>query len=300
MARAIELAARAPFDLEATVRLLQRRPTNRIDVWDGRRYLRALSVEGRLYLCTVENEGTIDAPKLWLSVSPRPSAAAADELERAVRWMLRFEDAAAFGAVAKVDRRLSALGEALRGARPPRFASLFEAFGRVIPYQQMSLESGGAIANRLVERFGARVDSAAGPVWAFPEATPIAKAPVSRFAGVGLSRTKIASLMQAARRIAAGELSADALATMPAGDALRTLDALPGIGPWSAALLLLRGLGRTEVFPPGDVGAQRGLHELLGSAERIAQVLDALGDHRGYLYFFALGASLRARGILGR
>ena len=32
----------APFHLEATVRVLQRRPTNRVDVWEQERYLRVL------------------------------------------------------------------------------------------------------------------------------------------------------------------------------------------------------------------------------------------------------------------
>jgi DNA-3-methyladenine glycosylase II len=296
--RGIELAARAPFDLETTVRLLQRRPSNRIDVWEDGSYLRALEVEERLYLCRVRNEGTVEAPKLWLEVSPRASAKAAVELKRVLRWMLRFEDPAEFAAVARIDRKLATVGAALRGARPPRFPSLFETFGRVIPYQQMSLESGGAIAGRLVETFGQRLESTSGAVWAFPRATSIARAREERFAGIGLSRSKIAALKEAARRIAAGALSAERLVAMPPDEALRTLDALPGIGPWSAALLLLRGLGRMEIFPPGDVGAQRGLRALLGAESRIPAVLEALGDRRGHLYFFALGASLLSRGIL--
>ncbi|WP_434418064.1 DUF488 domain-containing protein [Nannocystis pusilla] len=38
------LATRAPFHLEATVRVLQRRPSNRVDVWDEGRYQRVLTV----------------------------------------------------------------------------------------------------------------------------------------------------------------------------------------------------------------------------------------------------------------
>ncbi|HEY7887941.1 MAG TPA: hypothetical protein VIC29_06905 [Steroidobacteraceae bacterium] len=40
VAAALRLPMRAPFHLEATVRVLQRRPTNLIDTWDGDNYRR--------------------------------------------------------------------------------------------------------------------------------------------------------------------------------------------------------------------------------------------------------------------
>ena len=70
-------------------------------------------------------------------------------------------------------------------------------------------------------------------------------------------------------------------------DALKTLVDLPGIGPWSAGLVLLRGLGRLDVFPSGDVGAERGLRTLLraGAGTSLKRIVDRFGDRRGYLYF---------------
>ena len=53
-----------PFHLEATVRVLQRRPTNRVNLWDGGRYLRVLPTAEGLRLIAVGNHGTIDAPDL--------------------------------------------------------------------------------------------------------------------------------------------------------------------------------------------------------------------------------------------
>jgi hypothetical protein len=64
--------------------------------------------------------------------------------------------------------------------------------------------------------------------------------------------------------------------------------------------ILLRGLGRLEVFPPGDAGAARGLGTLL-QLDRLTSLdrfVERFGDHRGYLYFCGLGASLLAKGII--
>jgi hypothetical protein len=66
----MELPVRAPFDLEATVRLLQRHPSSPIDVWDGDRYRRALPAGGRDVLCTVRSLGTVDRPRLALTLEP--------------------------------------------------------------------------------------------------------------------------------------------------------------------------------------------------------------------------------------
>ena len=70
----------------------------------------------------------------------------------------------------------------------------------------------------------------------------------------------------------------------------------------SAALVLLRGFGRLEVFPPGDSGAMRSLTSLLQlrTPESLAAVIDRFGEHRGYLYLCGLGASLLAKGLIHR
>jgi len=62
-----------------------------------------------------------------------------------------------------------------------------------------------------------------------------------------------------ARRILAGELSEARLEALPSAAAIEILRALPGIGPWSAWLILLRGLRRMEIFPDGDVGVAKNL-----------------------------------------
>jgi DNA-3-methyladenine glycosylase II len=69
-----------------------------------------------------------------------------------------------------------------------------------------------------------------------------------------------------ARHALAGDLNTARYQSLPTGVALKELQALPGIGPWSAGLILLRGLRRMEVFPTGDVGAARNLPALLGLA----------------------------------
>ena len=282
--------------------MLQRRPANLVDHWEQGRYLRVLTTAEGLALVEVQNHGTIDDPDLRISVrAGRPSAAARRGLERTVRKVLGLDvDPSFLQRLAKVERRLRPTTIALRGMRPPRFPGFFEAFANVVPFQQVSLDAGVAVVGRMVERFGRSIVQGGRRFHAFPTAADVADASLAALRRCGMSSRKAESLRYLAGVIESGELTEDQLSRMPSAEALRLLTELPGIGPWSAGVVLLRGLGRLDVFPAGDVGATRGLGALLGlrRGARLDPIVVRIGDHRGYLYFCALGGSLLARGLI--
>jgi 3-methyladenine DNA glycosylase/8-oxoguanine DNA glycosylase len=297
-----QLTVRAPFHLEATVRVLQRRPTNRVDVWEANHYLRVLTTADGPVLVEVENRGTIDDPDVRLRTrSGNPSAATRLELVQLVRKMLGLDvDPAALRHRVEGERGLRSMALKLRGMRPPRFAGLFEAFANVIPFQQLSLDAGVAIVGRVVERFGKHIELDGRRFYAFPTSRAVATARLTALLECGLSHAKAESLRHVAKAIESGNLTEDEIAGMSTRDALARLTELPGIGGWSAAVVLLRGFGRIDVFPPGDVGAVRGLSELLRlrSRESLDRLVERFGEYRGYLYFFGLAANLLARDLI--
>lgn len=296
------LAVAAPFHLEATVRVLQRRPANRVDVWEDGRYLRVLGSAGGLALVEVADAGSVDEPGLRFRVlHGDPAAPGRAELGTMLRRMLGLDlDPEPLQQRAESEPRLRETALALRGMRPPRFAGLFEAFASVVPFQQLSLDAGIAVLGRLVERFGRSLEHAGQRRFAFPAAAAVAEARIAALTACGLSQKKAETLRQVARSIGSGELREESLARTSSREAIRYIDELPGVGPWTAALVLLRGLGRLDVFPPGDVGVARGLGGLLGlrSPRSLERVVARFGDQRGYLYFCSLGAALLARDLV--
>lgn len=298
----VPLVTRAPFHLEATVRALQRRPTNWVNVWKQERYQRVLATADGLVLVEAANHGTIDAPDVrFVVLHGTISVSARTKVERTLRKMLGLDvDPEPLQALAERERMLRPTALALRGMRPPRFAELFEAFLNVVPFQQVSLDAGVSIVNRVVQRFGESLEHEGHRFYAVPTARVIAEARVDALRKCGLSIQKSETLRRAANAIATGELSEENLARLSSKEATRVLSELKGIGPWSASLVLLRGLGRLDLFPPGDVGATRGLGKImnLNSDSSLARVVRRLGDYRGYLYFCSLGDSLLAKGLI--
>jgi 3-methyladenine DNA glycosylase/8-oxoguanine DNA glycosylase len=270
-----------PFSLRLTVAVLRRLPGNVLDQWDEATgtYTRAVRLPPGPALVRVRQ---VDAARLELD-----GAAAAAPL---VRRLLGLDVEVHTAALSAAEPRLAPVLHQLRGLRPPRFPSLFETIGLTVPFQQLSLEAGQSIVNRLVRQLGQPLGSA----WLFPTPARVAEAAPAELRACGLSSSKAETLRAAARLIANGGLSEAEIERCSSPEALRRLDELPGIGAWTAGVILLRGFGRLDVFPPGDVGARRSLATLLGrdrpldaAAERA--LLARLGPQRGLLYFLLLG-----------
>jgi hypothetical protein len=80
----------------------------------------------------------------------------------------------------------------------------------------------------------------------------------------------------------AGDLDATRLRAMPVEDALAHLRTLPGIGPFSAELILIRGSGHPDVFPRHERRLHASMAEAYGLGDTDAsdvRRLAGIGDH---------------------
>lgn len=288
MARAI-LQVRPPFRLDYTVMALRRLPTYPVGTLvEGTRYLRAFATSAGPVVWEVVSK---DASHLELRLygaarDPAPWRALA------ARMLGTKVDLGEFYRRARRLPRVAELVAEFRGLKPPRFADLMEAVVNTVSFQQLSLPAAMTLVRRLVERFARPVWFAGLALYPLPDPGLLAAADDAEVRSLGFSLAKARAIRGLAGKIAAGELSEAALEALPTPQAMRLLQAQRGIGAWTAGLLLLRGLRRLEVFPGGDVGAQRGLRGLLGDAAPEA-TLEALGPYRGMLYYHLLLARLR-------
>lgn len=85
----------------------------------------------------------------------------------------------------------------------------------------------------------------------------------------GLSNAKCKWLHALSERTASGELDFAALAAMDDESAIERLDALPGIGRWTAEMFLMFALDRLDVFSLGDAGLRNGVNRLFNRGAKL-------------------------------
>jgi len=104
-------------------------------------------------------------------------------------------------------------------------------------------------------------------------------APAATLRAAGLSAAKAAALEDLAAHVLDGRLEPRRLARLPDEEVVARLVTVRGIGPWSAHMHLLFGLGRMDVWPVGDLGVRQGIARWRGLAALPSpRALEALGE----------------------
>ena len=300
LAAASRLDVAAPYRLDLTVAVLRRFSTNLVDIVapDGT-YLRAhLDEAERPYVIDVRQEApeTLVARIRGIVDGADVTRSRATALVRRVLGTDR--QAAHFAREAATLPWLAGLVGRMTGVRAPRYATLWEACVNAIVFQQVSLHAAGAILGRTVRALGTPLELEGRSLYAFFSARTLARAQDEALRTAGLSVAKIATLRRVAAALEAGDLDEAELAAMSSPEAAARLCAIKGIGPWTAAVILLRGLGRLDVFPQNDSGIARSLQALTHEPVDIAGSLARLAPEQGMLYYHLLLARLEARGDL--
>ena len=85
---------------------------------------------------------------------------------------------------------------------------------------------------------------------------------------IGFSRQKARYGRALATAIETGALDLDGLGGLDDDAVKRTLEALPGIGPWTSTIYLLMVLGRPDVWPAGDIALAESVGQVKGLGRR--------------------------------
>lgn len=225
-----------------------------------------------------------DVPRarVELQLSPALVAASSTLLPAVRRWL----DLDALPE--QVDARLKDLPHA--GMRLPGALDPFELAVRAVLGQQVTVAAARTLATRLVDAYGETIESPWPEVRrCFPRPERLAEAAPDALGRLGLVRQRAAAIGALARAwpTLSPLLRAPALggAPNPVPAAVQALQALPGLGPWTAHYIAMRALGWPDAFPPGDVAVLKALSQRLGrpcSVREAEQLAEAWRPWRAY------------------
>ncbi len=260
----LRLAARAPFAADEVLHFLGAHATPGLEEWDGTTFSRVLDLPHGPAVVRLS-----PAPDGGPAVLARLRLAALRDLGPAVtrcRRLLDLDaDPTAVDEVLGADPALAPLVRTAPGRRVPAAPDAAELAVRAVLGQQVSVAGARTLTARVVAAAGRPLAEPVGTLTAtFPRPADLAGADLTDVGLTGARRRTVHAL--------AAALADGTVALGPGVDreeASRALLAVPGIGPWTAALVGLRGLADPDVWLPGDLAVRRGL-AVLGIGDRDA------------------------------
>jgi AraC family transcriptional regulator of adaptative response / DNA-3-methyladenine glycosylase II len=260
----LRLTARAPYDAGEVLHFLGAHAVPGLEEWDRTTFSRVLALPhgpAVVHLSPAADGAAAVTARLQLAELRDLGAA----VSRCRRMLDLDADPAAVDELLGIDCALSPLVTGAPGRRVPGSPDAPELAVRAVLGQQVSVAGARTLTARLVRAAGTPLPEPVGTLThAFPGAAALAEADLTAVGLTGTRRTTVQAL--------AAALAGDRFALDPGtdrDDAERDLLSLPGIGPWTAALVRLRGLGDPDVWLPGDLALRRSLAGL-GSSDRQA------------------------------
>lgn len=169
------------------------------------------------------------------------------------------------------DVRLRRIVKRQSGLRVPGAFDGFELALRAILGQQVTVKAATTIFGRFATAFGEPAQTPYDDLKFFsPDACRIADASLEQVIRMGMPGKRAQTILRLAREVAEGRLTLESGAALDR--TLEQLQAIPGIGPWTAHYIAMRALGHPDAWPHSDIG----LMQALGT--RNAKEILALGE----------------------
>ena len=256
---AVELAVREPYDLAPTLAFLSARAVAGVEHADGTTYCRSLALprgHGVVAVLGTARTGGRTYVRAELELQDWRDLAPA---VRRVRRLLDLDaDPVATDALLGRDPALAPLVAAHPGRRVPGSSDPFETAVRAVVGQQVSVGGARTILGRITASAGDRL-AIAHDVLTHVFPSPDAVAALDE-AALPMPASRRRTLVELGARAAIGKLPLDVGADRD--EARAALLDVPGIGPWTADYVMMRGFGDPDVFLPTDLGVVRGLSAL--------------------------------------
>ncbi|MDP9391832.1 MAG: helix-turn-helix domain-containing protein [Actinomycetota bacterium] len=280
----LRLAARAPYDAGEVLLFLGAHAVPGFEEWDGTTFSRVLDLPhgpAVVSLSPLPDGGPGVTAHLRLAELRDLGAA----VSRCRRMLDLDADPVAVDDVLGSDPALAPLVAATPGRRVPASPDAAELAVRAVLGQQVSVAGARTLTARVLTAAGTPLAEPVGTLTAaFPRPDALAGADLG---AVGLTGARRRTVHHLAAALADGSIRLDPGADREAAE--QALLDVPGIGPWTAALVGLRGLAEPDVWLPGDLAVRKSL-ALLGSSDADAATRWRPWRSYAVLHLWALAA----------
>jgi DNA-3-methyladenine glycosylase II len=247
---------------------------------------RAVTIEGRTIVFRVTSVGTTEAPRLTCTLfaeAPITDGVREAALDRIGFFLSIADDLAPFYAIGQEDPVFAPVIAQLYGYHHVKFLTPFENAAWAILAQRVQMPVARKLRQTLMERYGDTLTVDGVTYRAFPAAEHLATIAPDDLLDILPTLRKAPYLHGVAR--AFDDVDEQWLRAAPYDEVYAWLRAIPGIGEWSAAFILIRGLGRMERIS-NEAALTRAAERVYGpraaTPEGFARIAEMYGPYQGY------------------
>lgn len=281
--QAFALQPTPPFDFTHSLNFIEHfAPSAQEQTLDQRVVRKAIRAAGQTVVVELQSTGTVDAPRLEgtlyasTPITPDMEHAALDRL----RFYLSLEDdLRPFYRLAAGDSVFEAVIQRLYGYHQVKFLTPFENAVWAVLTQRNAMPIASNMKNALTQYAGNQLEVDGVVYRAFPDAhqlLPLSDTELREIIGHPQKATYLHAVIAAFAE--ADELW---LRSAPTELVRAWLRNIRGIGEWSAAFILLRGLGHVNSFPANEARILGAFHQFYGRQD-IQTIAPNYAEYQGY------------------
>lgn len=148
----------------------------------------------------------------------------------------------------KLAKAMDQIGLIKREVTPDLFTGLvYNIIG-----QQISMKAADTVCNRFLEKYGSITPDV------------LYNADINEMQQLGITMRKAGYIKEISERVYSKSFSIDELYELPDDEVIKRLSSLPGIGVWTAEMLMIFSMQRKDILSWGDLAIKRGLMNLYG------------------------------------
>jgi len=297
----ITIEALPPFSFDLSAEIFAD-GDKQIRKYENGRFWQILRVNGKLILAIVESVGTVDEPKLSAELRSDTKMTEDDKKKAAETIKALFNldfDPTPFYETAKQDKIMAKIMQKLWGLRSPTTQTVYEALVDSIVEQQISLKVANTLERKIIKKYGDTLTVDGETYYEYPTPQRIASATVEALRQCGLSQRKAEYIKEVSTLIATGKLDLEKYKKYDSADKIiEELDAVRGIGVWTAELTIIRAMQKWDALPADDLGLKRIIAHYyrkdnkINSAEA-RRIAEPWGKWKGLAAYYLVVAEMR-------
>jgi DNA-3-methyladenine glycosylase II len=293
--------ASAPFDFGLSAQIFSGGDPQIRSYVNGVFY-QVLKIDGKLVLVKLTSKGTVQQPRIGVELKTDKPLTPKDKqaVKEKINFIFNLDfNLCSFYSDIENELVMQHLAKQLYGLKNPTTPTVFESLVDSIVEQQISLKVAQSIEKKLVKKFGESLTVDGNVYFGYPTPQSIAGSSISEVQQVGLSLRKAEYIQNAAKLITDGKLDLEQLKCNPNPERIvAELDAVRGIGVWTAELTMLRGMQRLDALPADDLGLRRVISLFYRGgkpikSEEAREIAKGWGKWKGLAAFYLIIAEIK-------